>query len=74
VVRGGSFHNPPDNLRSANRDDDRPENRDDNLGLRCVRSGARQQARRGRCAVPSQARCLAGPVGAMPRTPARPFQ
>jgi formylglycine-generating enzyme required for sulfatase activity len=44
VVRGGSFENPPDNLRSANRDDNRPDDRNDNLGLRCVRSRARQQA------------------------------
>jgi hypothetical protein len=66
VVRGGSFDNPPDDLRSANRDDDRPDDRNDNLGLRCVRSRVRQQANR--------ERCLAGPAGATPRTPARPFQ
>ena len=37
MVRGGSFDNPPENLRSANRDDDDPENRDRNNGFRCVR-------------------------------------
>jgi sulfatase modifying factor 1 len=42
VVRGGSFVNPPDFLRSAFRFDDEPENRNFTLGLRCVRSRARQ--------------------------------
>ena len=37
VLRGGSFINPPENLRSANRDDDEPENRDENDGFRCAR-------------------------------------
>ena len=36
-MRGGSFDNPPENLRSANRDDDNPTNRDRNNGFRCVR-------------------------------------
>jgi hypothetical protein len=38
-LRGGSFNNSPENLRSANRDDDNPENRDRNRnnGFRCVR-------------------------------------
>jgi Reverse transcriptase (RNA-dependent DNA polymerase) len=36
-VRGGSFDNPLENLRSANRDNDQPENRNDNNGFRCVR-------------------------------------
>ena len=42
VVRGGAFNFPPDFLRSAVRDGGVPEIRDGNLGLRCVRSGARQ--------------------------------
>jgi formylglycine-generating enzyme required for sulfatase activity len=42
VVRGGSFLFPPFLLRSACRDDVRPALRDALLGLRCVRSGARQ--------------------------------
>ncbi len=37
VVRGGSFDNSPENLRSANRDDDQPEDRNRNNGFRCVR-------------------------------------
>jgi hypothetical protein len=65
-VRGGSFDNPPDDLRSADRNDDEPENRNDNLGLRCVRSRARQQA--------TARRCPAGPAGALPCIPASPFR
>jgi formylglycine-generating enzyme required for sulfatase activity len=42
VVRGGAFLNPPDLLRSALRVDGRPARRGASLGLRCVRSGARQ--------------------------------
>lgn len=38
VVRGGSFLNPPRFLRSARRDGDRPVNRLNFLGFRCVRS------------------------------------
>jgi formylglycine-generating enzyme required for sulfatase activity len=40
VLRGGSFDNEPRNLRSANRNRNEPENRNDNVGFRCVRSGA----------------------------------
>ena len=36
-MRGGSFNNSPENLRSANRDNDHPENRNENNGFRCVR-------------------------------------
>jgi formylglycine-generating enzyme required for sulfatase activity len=42
VVRGGSFDDPPVVLRSAVRDVVEPEDRSDDLGLRCVRSRARQ--------------------------------
>jgi hypothetical protein len=54
VVRGESFDNSPENLRSANRDNDHPENRNENDGFRCVR-------------VPPTCRCEqrhAAPVGA----------
>jgi formylglycine-generating enzyme required for sulfatase activity len=37
VVRGGSFDNSPENLRSALRVNVHPENRDEVLGFRCVR-------------------------------------
>jgi formylglycine-generating enzyme required for sulfatase activity len=42
VVRGGSFGSPPGFLRSAGRGFARPDVRSFDLGLRCVRSRARQ--------------------------------
>ncbi len=36
VIRGGSWNNNPQNLRSAYRNNDRPENRNDNVGFRLV--------------------------------------
>ncbi len=42
VVRGGSFWDQPERLRSARRVDGRPEFRDGNGGFRCVRVPARQ--------------------------------
>ena len=41
VVRGGSFRNPPFFLRSAYRASDLPDDRNADLGLRCVRSRVR---------------------------------
>ena len=43
VVRGGSFFFPPGFLRPAGRVAGQPDDRFENLGLRCVRSRARQQ-------------------------------
>jgi hypothetical protein len=34
VNRGGGFNNPASNARSANRNNDTPENRNNNLGVR----------------------------------------
>jgi hypothetical protein len=34
VIRGGSWNNAPRNLRSANRNRNRPDNANDNLGFR----------------------------------------
>lgn len=36
VNRGGSWNNDPANLRSANRNNNTPDNRNNNLGFRCV--------------------------------------
>ena len=45
VLRGGSaWNDDPRNLRSANRDRNEPENRDDNIGFRCVRRPRRLHA------------------------------
>ncbi|WP_306296791.1 SUMF1/EgtB/PvdO family nonheme iron enzyme [Candidatus Entotheonella palauensis] len=37
MVRGGSWNNDAENLRAANRNRNAPEDRNDNLGFRCVR-------------------------------------
>lgn len=36
VLRGGSWNNEPDNVRSANRNRNTPTKRDDNIGFRCA--------------------------------------
>ena len=36
VVRGGSWNNNPDNARSADRNDNEPDNRNDNIGFRVL--------------------------------------
>ncbi|MBL8796393.1 MAG: SUMF1/EgtB/PvdO family nonheme iron enzyme [Candidatus Accumulibacter sp.] len=59
VLRGGSFDNPPANLRSANRDDDDPENRNRNNGFRCVRVPPQH-------AAPCAMQRLSGPSGPHP--------
>jgi hypothetical protein len=37
VVRGGSWNNNPDNLRSSNRNRNEPDNRNNNIGFRVAR-------------------------------------
>ncbi|MDZ4683033.1 MAG: SUMF1/EgtB/PvdO family nonheme iron enzyme [Saprospiraceae bacterium] len=36
VIRGGSWNNNPQNCRAAYRNNNRPDNRDNNLGFRLV--------------------------------------
>lgn len=36
VIRGGSWNNNPQNLRSANRNNNTPDNSNDNVGFRLV--------------------------------------
>jgi hypothetical protein len=38
VIRGGSWNNKPRNLRSANRNRNNPDNRNNNLGFRLAQS------------------------------------
>jgi len=38
VVRGGSWNNKPENLRSANRNRNNADNRNNNLGFRLAQS------------------------------------
>ena len=40
VIRGGSWNNSAENCRSAYRNRNEPENRDNNLGFRLARSSA----------------------------------
>ena len=43
VNRGGSFDNDAANLRAGNRNNDTPSDADNNLGVRCASSSARQK-------------------------------
>lgn len=43
VIRGGSWNNDARNCRSANRNNDAPDNRNDNLGLRLLSTRRRQR-------------------------------
>lgn len=52
VVRGGSWNNKPQNLRSANRNRNTPENRNNNLGFRVASTLARPE--------PSMAKAVPG--------------
>lgn len=36
MIRGGSWNNEPDNVRSANRNRNIPTKRNDNIGFRCA--------------------------------------
>ena len=52
VLRGGSWNNNPQNLRSANRNRNTPDNRNNNLGLRlastaCARAPLRDERKDG---------------------------
>lgn len=38
VIRGGSWNNNPQNLRSANRNNNQPTNRNNNNGFRCAKT------------------------------------
>ena len=44
VLRGGSFNNDTRNLRAANRNRNEPDNRNNNIGFRCVRDVERGRA------------------------------
>jgi formylglycine-generating enzyme required for sulfatase activity len=36
VLRGGTWNNNQNNVRTANRNNDTPDNRNNNVGLRCA--------------------------------------
>lgn len=45
VIRGGSWNNDARNLRSANRNNDEPSNRNNDLGFRLVSTKKKEKAR-----------------------------
>jgi hypothetical protein len=59
VNRGGSFNNTASNARSANRNNNTPENRNNNLGLRPAKASPSPIATAPppRCARDAQIRC-----------------
>ncbi|MEO7329955.1 MAG: SUMF1/EgtB/PvdO family nonheme iron enzyme [Minicystis sp.] len=71
VLRGGSFRNTnPRNLRSANRNRNSPENRNDNIGFRCARGLSPQHAAPGHPRWPQTPHAgLAGAFGPFPSPP-----
>jgi hypothetical protein len=44
VIRGGSWNNNARNVRAANRNANQPDNRNNNLGFRCLSSRGREYA------------------------------
>ncbi|HCS92805.1 MAG: hypothetical protein N838_02025 [Thiohalocapsa sp. PB-PSB1] len=56
MLRGGSFDNQPRNLRSADRNRNQPENRNENIGFRCVRGSVRQHGLRNQPVLAMQSR------------------
>ena len=68
VLRGGAWNNNPDNLRSANRNNNTPDNRNNNIGLRCV--VVSESARRCLARGANLARCGVGnwPAPPVPRS------
>jgi formylglycine-generating enzyme required for sulfatase activity len=51
VIRGGSWNNNPQNLRSANRNNNSPDNRNNNVGFRLLSTSGLPVKRRLRIAL-----------------------
>jgi Sulfatase-modifying factor enzyme 1 len=66
VIRGGSWNNEPRNVRSANRNRNTPDNRNNNVGFRLA------QSIRTRCVV-AQSHAAYGPHGRGVRMSMSPF-
>jgi len=64
VIRGGSWNNDPANVRCANRNNNDPANRNNNLGVRLASTGERQHPRPLRWSGPSIP--CPGPVSRIP--------
>lgn len=57
VIRGGSWNNNAQNLRSANRNNRAPGNHNSNVGLRLVSTSDSPDKRRLRIALPCTRHC-----------------
>ncbi|MCI0691142.1 SUMF1/EgtB/PvdO family nonheme iron enzyme [candidate division KSB1 bacterium] len=44
MLRGGSWNNNPQNVRCANRNNNEPTNRNNNVGFRCAQDAGNQDA------------------------------
>ena len=75
VNRGGSWNNDPDNCRVANRNNDNPDNRNDNIGFRLANTGTRQPLGLYAGSARVSARPAWGPASALggPNTQPPPF-
>jgi hypothetical protein len=67
VLRGGSFNNDTRNLRAANRNRNAPDNRNNNIGFRCVRDVERRRAG----ASAARAEAVTAAAGVRPLLPDR---
>ena len=69
VKRGGNFNNNAQNVRSANRNNNSPDNRNNNLGVRLVSTGSCPKRR-----VYGSVSCVSAPVQALILRSAGPAQ
>lgn len=67
VNRGGSWNNEPRNVRSANRNRNTPDNRNNNLGFRLLSTGDRQHP--DRHGAPGRPPTRSDPVSGTARLP-----
>ena len=69
VKRGGNFNNDAQNVRSANRNNNSPDNRNNNIGVRLLSTGSCPKRR-----VYESVSCVRDPVQALILWSAEPTQ
>ena len=69
VIRGGNFNNNAQNVRSANRNNNSPDNRNNDIGVRLLSTGSSPKRR-----VYESVSCVRDPVQALILRPAVPAQ
>ena len=69
VIRGGNFNNNAQNVRSANRNNNSPGNRNNNIGVRLLSTGSSPKRR-----VYGAVSCVSDPVQALILRSAEPVQ